>query len=520
MSNIEKFGLVPTDDEQSLALYALYESLQMHSSSSIDWWKTTNENVCTFSGIACNSKGDIVTLDLTGLSLEGTIPTEIGLFPKLERLGLGRNKIQGTLPTSISQLTNLRHLEVFKNQLTGSLPQDFSSFSKMKRILVQLNQFHGSLSSSICSLEKLHGLDLFGNPFSGSLPDCLEGRLKNLKLWDTQLTGTIPRALCDGRPINDLDPNPYGCKAIACPTHTYSSTQGRQTSETDICQPCPTALYLGSSTCPEPSAAPTMTASPRRSLEPTGRSFTERPTMVTLVPTRFPTRTPSSRPSVEPTIATSVPTNSPTMAPSPRWSLEPSEGSFTERPTIAATLIPTKSPTRAPRSRITTLPTFTATVSSPSLSTQSRPNHMPFSSTSQPSDQHPVPLERTIRPTTTPQKQPNFTSADWNLLGTVCVFSVLAMALVVLIRRTGRRWQQPEKQQNPMVEAAPSSKSMSKSLPLEHLSIESESGWNDDDSSSSYWQEECDQDFSEDDTWSNVYIPRSTSDAKLSGGYL
>ena len=443
------------DDKRLKALEIVYNSLQMNATnaSAIDWFLDDNQgDICSWTGVDCNLGGDIVNLDLTGLNLTGYLPSDIGrLFPKLKRLGLGNNRLIGTLPQSLTELKDLQHLEVFRNKLTGPLPQDWTLLPTLKRILVQQNQFTGSLDSSLCSLDKLHGLDLFTTLLTGTLPACLgekPSRLANMRIWNTQLTGTVPQLLCDGRPMNGFDDGRlyFGCEIIACPMYTYSSSQGRQTMDsTTECQPCPTAGYLASTSCPSlPSLSPTLTSAPSKS------------------------RSAPSPSTSHPTFSPSVLTTS-----SASGSVPSSNGSSTAIPL-----------TRKPSS------------------TSNAPSNRPTNS---------VPLEASpwFQPGTgnkdgydiRSSNYSNIQSHNWGLLTAACVLSILAMATVVVARRLRRHWmhKQELEQEDLFMVVQPQNTTSD-----DNESVESDSGWNDTESSV-YCQEDEEGDDAHDydqDPWS------------------
>jgi hypothetical protein len=236
--------------------------------------------------------------------LKGSLPSEIGVLSKLERLILGKNQLTGTLPESLSQLSLLEHLEVNRNELVGSLPDViWSNMRALKRLLVQSNRFDGTLPPSLCELESLHSLDLFENSFEGSLPECFGSMtlLKTLHIHGTQLVGTIPPELC----------RDVSCDTIACPMHTFAEPSGRET-ESSNCLACPAAMYLGSIHCPD-TAPPIETEAP--STAPTDDMSAVHEDALgnwTETPSSSPSETPSFSPTESPSL---VPWNESTLGP-------------------------------------------------------------------------------------------------------------------------------------------------------------------------------------------------------------
>lgn len=65
----------------------------------------------------------LLTLDLRGKGLTGSIPPELGDLSRLERLDLGGNELTGGIPPEIGNLTKLEVLAISGNRLTGCVPQ-------------------------------------------------------------------------------------------------------------------------------------------------------------------------------------------------------------------------------------------------------------------------------------------------------------------------------------------------------------------------------------------------------------
>ena len=63
--------------------------------------------------------------------ITGSIPSELGLLKKLERLSLRQNGLSYTIPTEIGNLTNLEDLRLSGNTLNGLIPFQIGSLTKL-----------------------------------------------------------------------------------------------------------------------------------------------------------------------------------------------------------------------------------------------------------------------------------------------------------------------------------------------------------------------------------------------------
>jgi Leucine-rich repeat (LRR) protein len=81
-------------------------------------------------------------LDLAyyGGSLE-EIPTEIGLFTKLERFIAPESNIVGTIPTELGRCASLKLLDLSKNQLESTIPTHLGELRELQTLYLSGNAF-------------------------------------------------------------------------------------------------------------------------------------------------------------------------------------------------------------------------------------------------------------------------------------------------------------------------------------------------------------------------------------------
>ncbi|KAH7298037.1 hypothetical protein KP509_25G024600 [Ceratopteris richardii] len=81
-----------------------------------------NNPCLSWIGIVCDSKGNVVIINLASSNLSGVINPNISQLASLTTLKLNDNHLVGTIPVTLVRLTSLRSLDVSNNNMTGPLP--------------------------------------------------------------------------------------------------------------------------------------------------------------------------------------------------------------------------------------------------------------------------------------------------------------------------------------------------------------------------------------------------------------
>lgn len=161
---------------------------------------------------------NLISLDMKGSRLHGTIPVvlakistlkhlnladnefvggtfveEIGGLISIEQMFLHQNGFDSTLPNEISKLTYLQNLNLHSNSFFGSIPPSFGDLTLLTELHLQKNQFSGPLPS-MGKLTALTRLNLSKNRFSASIPTDVSklSQLKTIFLHENVFTGVIP----------------------------------------------------------------------------------------------------------------------------------------------------------------------------------------------------------------------------------------------------------------------------------------------------------------------------------------
>jgi hypothetical protein len=197
------------------------------------WLVNANECGNNWYGIGCASielggnvgKQNIVTtVELLGISMEGTIPADVGLLTALTYLDVDDNALTGTLPASIGQWTALTYFDVGDNALTGTLPASIGQWTALTYFGVYVNEMTGTIPASIGQLTALTGIDVGNNFLTGTIPASI-GNWSQIQLaffQDNQFTGTMPDGICPYISATNGDYLWADCKLeINCTCCTY-----------------------------------------------------------------------------------------------------------------------------------------------------------------------------------------------------------------------------------------------------------------------------------------------------------
>uniref|UniRef100_A0A803ME01 Protein kinase domain-containing protein n=1 Tax=Chenopodium quinoa TaxID=63459 RepID=A0A803ME01_CHEQI len=112
--------------------------------NSLASWNSEDDYPCKWKGVGCVD-GKVHMLDLSGLSLEGTLTPELGYLDNLRSLILRGNHLSGAIPAEFGCLTKLEVLDLSENYLTGVVPAEIANMVSLKRLFLSDNNFEGTI---------------------------------------------------------------------------------------------------------------------------------------------------------------------------------------------------------------------------------------------------------------------------------------------------------------------------------------------------------------------------------------
>ncbi len=166
----------------------------LRGTATLNWISTTDMD--DWDGITvAGSPARVTKLELSGKSLDGTIPSSLSDLTSLTELDLGGNALTGSIP-DLSALTSLGILTLGPNNLlsAGPIPSWLTAQTSLTSLDLSNTNRTGSIPdlSSLTSLASLHLRD--NNLSAGPIPSWLTAQtsLTSLDLSNTNRTGSIP----------------------------------------------------------------------------------------------------------------------------------------------------------------------------------------------------------------------------------------------------------------------------------------------------------------------------------------
>lgn len=179
-----------TDSSDVQALQVMYTSF--NSPSTLTNWKTNGGDPCgeSWEGVTCEGSA-VVSLDISGLGLSGTMGYLLSDLMSLKILDLSNNNLHDTIPYQLPP--NVTSVNLAGNNFSGNLPYSISTMITLTYLNVSHNMLSLSVGDYFANLARLGTLDLSFNNFSGDLPPSFSSlsNLSTLYMQNNQLTGSL-----------------------------------------------------------------------------------------------------------------------------------------------------------------------------------------------------------------------------------------------------------------------------------------------------------------------------------------
>jgi Leucine-rich repeat (LRR) protein len=183
-----------TSDELQLLL-SIKTAFQSSNTSLFHSWNSDN-SVCNFTGITCNSENSVQAIELLSSYITGEIPFDsICQLKSLEKLSLGRNSLSGRVTDDLKNCVRLKHLDLSGNLFSGTVP-DISSLNELTVLYLNQSGFSGTFPwNSLSNMTNMILLSLGDNKFDPTpFPNVVTSlvKLNWLYLTNCSIEGKIP----------------------------------------------------------------------------------------------------------------------------------------------------------------------------------------------------------------------------------------------------------------------------------------------------------------------------------------
>ncbi|CAL5210889.1 unnamed protein product [Lathyrus oleraceus] len=158
---------------------------KLESSSKLKLW---NQSIacCNWSGVTCDTEGNVIGLDLSGEYISGGFDNSSRLFSlqHLQKLNLANNDFNSLIPSGFSKLDKLTYLNLSHASFVGQIPFEISQLTKL--ITLDISAFDYYLGQWL-KLEKPNLQKLVQN-MTGLRQLYLDGVLTQENKWSNALS--------------------------------------------------------------------------------------------------------------------------------------------------------------------------------------------------------------------------------------------------------------------------------------------------------------------------------------------
>ncbi|CAI9093856.1 OLC1v1029447C1 [Oldenlandia corymbosa var. corymbosa] len=166
-------------------------------------WDPSGSPCRDFSGVFCNSAGNVEKIVLWNTNLGGILAPSLAGLKSLRTLNLFGNKFTGNIPSQYVEIDTLWKINVSSNALSGSIPEFLGELPSIRFLDLSKNGYTGEIPPALFdNCFKTRFISFSGNNLSGPIPpeigNCLS--LEGLDLSYNSVSGNLPPEICSGIP--------------------------------------------------------------------------------------------------------------------------------------------------------------------------------------------------------------------------------------------------------------------------------------------------------------------------------
>ncbi|XP_024541784.1 leucine-rich repeat receptor-like serine/threonine-protein kinase BAM1 isoform X1 [Selaginella moellendorffii] len=160
-----------------------------NASRSLLSWEASS-SPCSWQGVKCSSNQRVMSLELSGHYLSGTLCADVGELSSLLHLNLSRNALVGAIPAEIGNLVNLKVLDLHGNRFDGHIPEAITKLKKLRKLDLSYNRLSGNVPQGLSA-------DSFkGNPDLCTSESCSGVEAQSFSTAMLAVMGSVLALLC------------------------------------------------------------------------------------------------------------------------------------------------------------------------------------------------------------------------------------------------------------------------------------------------------------------------------------
>lgn len=131
--------------------------------------------------------------------MTGIVRDTFSRFSALESIDFSNNRLTGAIPTRLFNLPNIKTIHLATNAFDGTIPQNLGNAPELRALLLQQNALSGTVPAiGESRLQSLQQMKLFDNQLSGSLPDSICKLVAQASLTElsSDCGGMVPKIDC------------------------------------------------------------------------------------------------------------------------------------------------------------------------------------------------------------------------------------------------------------------------------------------------------------------------------------
>eukprot|EP00760_Papus_ankaliazontas_P028378 PhM_4_TR3668/c0_g1_i1/m.76387 len=189
---------------------------------------TSTCSPCGWTGVTCDTSGNVAALSLVGLGLSGTLPPHL-VLPNIVNLTISLNSVGGTIPGDLCVFSpQLQRVYLSRNEFTGSFPSCIRTMNSTSILTVDVsdNRLSGEIPAAFLQQNpRLQGLSVAFNSLTGSINTALTPELTYLDIRSNLFTTPPPcgKAVVYLADHNDLEGHVPRCSSTLLMTASHNS---------------------------------------------------------------------------------------------------------------------------------------------------------------------------------------------------------------------------------------------------------------------------------------------------------